>query len=142
MEIGGPDIATISGLGPPIPSSQLTLQLLAPTDPSISQHPEPTRTLLTMPAGANIWTLTPEVTSLPIGTLSAAPGLFTAIAIEAGEGPAGDTERELLATIIERNRTTGSTTTSPHTRSPESLRKQGDTHRAHIRHAGTLRAVA
>ena len=114
----------------------------APTDPSISQHPEPTRTLLTMPAGANIWTLTPEVTSLPIGTLSAAPGLFTAIAIEAGEGPAGDTERELLATIIERNRTTGSTTTSPHTRSPESLRKQGDTHRAHIRHAGTLRAVA
>jgi hypothetical protein len=98
MEIGGPDIATISGLGPPIPSSQLTLQLLAPTDPSISQHPEPTRTLLTMPAGANIWTLTPEVTSLPIGTLSAAPGLFTAIAIEAGEGPGGDPARQLVAT--------------------------------------------
>jgi hypothetical protein len=97
MEIAGTDIATISGLGSPIPSNQLTLQLLAPTDPSISQHPEPKRTLLKMPAGAHSWTLTPEVTSLPIGTLSAAPGLFAAVAIEAGEAPAGETARELLA---------------------------------------------
>ncbi len=97
MEIGGTDIATIRGLGSPIPSSQLTLQVLAPTDPSISQHPEPTRTLLKMPAGAHVWTLTPAVTNLPIGTLSAAPGVFTAIAVEAGEGPGGDTGRELLA---------------------------------------------
>src|ERR1700722_14721695 len=97
MEIVGTDIATISGLGSPIPSSQLPLQLLAPTDPSISQHPEPKRTLLKMPAGGHIWTLTPEVTSLPIGTLSAVPGLFTAMAIEAGEGPGGETARELVA---------------------------------------------
>ena len=76
MDIVGTDIATISGLGSPIPASQLTLQLLAPTDPSISQHPQPKRTLLKMPAGGHIWTLTPEATSLPIGTLSAAPGAF------------------------------------------------------------------
>lgn len=98
MEISGTDVATISGLGNPIPSGDLTLKLLGPTDPSISQQPKPKRTLLTMPAGANNWTLTPEVTGLPIGTLSAAPGIFTAIAIEAGEGPGGDTARELLAT--------------------------------------------
>ena len=97
MEIVGTDLATISGLGSPIPSSQLTVQLLAPTDPSISQHPEPKRTLLKMPAGGHIWSLTPEVTSLPIGTLSAVPGLFAAIAIEAGEGPGGKTARELVA---------------------------------------------
>ena len=38
------------------------------------------------------------MTSLPIGTLSAAPGVFTTIAIEAGEEASGDTARELLAT--------------------------------------------
>jgi hypothetical protein len=35
---------------------------------------------------------------LPIGKLTAADGLFSRIVIEAGEGPAGDTTRELLAT--------------------------------------------
>ena len=42
--------------------------------------------------------LTPEVTSLPIGTLSAAPGVFSTIAIEAGEEANGGTAREMLAT--------------------------------------------
>ena len=106
MQVGGKDIATISGLGPLLPTSELTLQLLAPTDPSISQHPEPKRTLLKTPAGAHIWALSPQVTGLPVGTLSTAPGVFTAIAIEAGEGPGGDTARELLATS---SSTTGST---------------------------------
>jgi hypothetical protein len=98
MEVDGNDIATVSGLGSPLSTGQLTFQLLAPTDPSISQHPEPKRTLLKMPAGGHIWTLSPQVTSLPVGTLSTAPGVFTAIAIEAGEGPGGDIARELLAT--------------------------------------------
>ena len=106
MQVGGKDIATVSGLGPLLPTSELTLQLLAPTDPSISQHPEPKRTLLKTPAGAHIWALSPQVTGLPVGTLSTAPGVFTAIAIEAGEGPGGDTARELLATS---SSTTGST---------------------------------
>jgi hypothetical protein len=105
MQVDGKDIATVSGLGPPLSTGQLTLQLLAPTDPSISQHPEPKRTLLKMPAGAHIWTLAPQVTSLPIGTLTSAPGVFSAIAIEAGEGPGGDIARELLATS---SSTTGS----------------------------------
>ena len=98
MEIRGTDVASISGLGHPIPSGDLTIKLLAPTDPSISQHPEPKRTLLTMLAGENVWMLTPEVTSLPIGTLSAAPGVFSTIAIEAGEEANGGTAREMLAT--------------------------------------------
>jgi hypothetical protein len=97
MKIGGPGVATISGLGPAIPSDTLTLRLLGPTDPTISQHPKTKRTLLAMPAGGHIWTLTPTVTSLPIGNMAVAPGLFTAISIEAGEGIAGDTARELLA---------------------------------------------
>jgi hypothetical protein len=98
MQVDGTDIATVSGLGPPLSTGQLTFQLLAPTDPSISQHPEPKRTLLKMPAGGHIWTLSPQVTSLPVGTLSSAPGVFNAIAIETGEGPGGDAARELLAT--------------------------------------------
>ena len=50
-----------------------------------------------MIAGTHIWNLAPAVTSLPIGNLTAAAGLFGRIDIEAGEGPAGDTARELLA---------------------------------------------
>jgi hypothetical protein len=106
MQVDGTDIATVSGLGPPLSTGQLTFQLLAPTDPSISQHPELKRTLLKMPAGGHIWTLSPQVLSLPIGTLSSAPGVFNAIAIEAGEGPGGAAARELLATS---SSTTGST---------------------------------
>ena len=106
MQVDGTDIATVSGLGSPLSSGQLTIQLLAPTDPSISQHPEPKRTLLKMPAGGHIWTLEPEVANLPVGTLSCGPGVFNAIAIEAGEGPGGDTARELLATS---SSTTGTT---------------------------------
>ncbi len=98
MEIGGSGVATISGLGTAIPSDNLTLKVLAPGDPSISTHPKPKRTLLTMPAGPHQWTITPAVTTLPIGTLSVAPGVFTSIALETGEGAAGDTARELLAT--------------------------------------------
>ena len=97
MQIGGPGVATISGLGPPMPSDSLSLKVLSPTDPSISTHPKAKRTLMTLPAGAHTWSLTPAVTNLPIGNLTAAPGLFNTISIEAGEGPAGDTARELLA---------------------------------------------
>jgi hypothetical protein len=98
MHIGGTGVAAISGLGSGITADNLTLQVLARTDPTISQHPKPKRTLLSMSAGSHTWTLTPEVTSIPIGNLSAATGLFTSLAIEAGEGTAGDTARELLAT--------------------------------------------
>ena len=76
MEVDAKDIATVSGLGSPLSSSQLTIQLLAPTDPSISQHPEPKRTLLKMPARGHIWTLAPEVANLPVGTLSLRPRGF------------------------------------------------------------------
>jgi hypothetical protein len=98
MQIGGAGVATVSGLGPAIVSDNLTLKVLAPSDPSISTHPKPKRTLLTMTAGAGTWTLDLAVTNLPIGQLAAAPGLFNSVAIEAGEGTVGDTARELLAT--------------------------------------------
>jgi hypothetical protein len=97
MVIGGPAIAAISGLGSAISSDSFIVKLLMPTDPSISTHPKSKRTLLVMFAGAHQWNLTPEVTNLGIGRLAAAPGLFSTIGIEAGEGPAGDTARELLA---------------------------------------------
>jgi len=97
MVIGGPTIATISGLGPAISSDSFALKLLFPNDPSISTHPKSKRTLLSLLAGAHSWGLAPAVTSLPIGNLTAAAGLFSRIDIEAGEGPAGDTARELLA---------------------------------------------
>jgi hypothetical protein len=97
MEIGGPNIANISGLGSAINTASFGLRLLFPTDPTISAHTKSNRTLLTLVAGANNWDLTLEGTSLPIGNLTAAPGLFTSLEIEAGEGAAGDTSRELLA---------------------------------------------
>jgi hypothetical protein len=96
MEIGSPEIATLSGLGPIIQSDSFTLKLLFPTDPTISIHPKSRRTLLTLIAGAHSWGLTPAVTSLPIGNLAAAADLFGRLDIEAGEGPAGDTAREFL----------------------------------------------
>ncbi len=98
MQMGGASIADISGLGPDITSSSFGLRLLFPTDPTISAHPKAKRTLLTLTAPSNTWNLALEVTSLPIGTLTAAPGLFTSVEIEAGEGVAGDISRELLAT--------------------------------------------
>jgi len=97
MQFGGTSLATISGLGPAITSDGLSLKLLLPTDPSISPHPKSKRTLLGMATGAQQWSLTPEVTALGIGDLTAAPGVFSTIEIEAGEGPTGDTARELLA---------------------------------------------
>ena len=97
MEIGGQDIATISGLGPAISTDTFTIRLLFPTDPSLSAHPKLKRTLLALIAGTNTWSLTPAVTSLPIGNLVASDGLFGRIDIETGEGPTGDTTRELLA---------------------------------------------
>jgi hypothetical protein len=98
MQIGGTGVAVISGLGSGITADRIDLKLLGPADPTISQHPKPKRTLITMPAGSNMWTLAPSPTSLAIGDLSAEAGLFTSIAVEAGEGTAGDTARELLAT--------------------------------------------
>lgn len=98
MEIGGTGVAGITGLGPALPTDNLTLKLLAPGDPTISSHPKSKRTLLTLTAGPHQWTITPQVTALPIGKLNVSPGVFDEISIEAGEGPAGDTARELLAT--------------------------------------------
>ena len=103
MEIGGAGIADISGLGPDMKSSTFGLRLLSPSDPSISAHPKSKRTLLTLPAPAFPWNLQLAATTLPIGTLTVAAGLFTSIEIEAGEGPAGDTARELLATSANPN---------------------------------------
>lgn len=99
MQIDGPDIATINGLGAPIRADRLTLQLLAATDPSLSRKPRPKRTGLTLTAGTNTWALTPAVTSLPIGSLKTEPGLFDTIMTETGEGKTGGgAARELLAT--------------------------------------------
>lgn len=100
MEIGGPSIATVSGLGPDLAGSNFFLRLLLPNDPSISIHPKPRRTLLTLLAGPNSWGLKPVVTSLPIGKLTVADGLFTRMDIEAGEGLAGDKARELIASSL------------------------------------------
>ena len=104
MEIGAPGVVTLSGMGPSILADNVTLKVLAPTDYSISTHPKPKRTLLTLRAGSHQWAITPEVTNLPIGVLAAAPGLFSTISIEAGEGTAGDTARELLATTFKPQR--------------------------------------
>jgi hypothetical protein len=97
MEIGSPGIANISGLGPVLSTASFALRLLFPTDPTISAHPKSKRTLLTLIAGANTWDISLEITSLPIGKLTAAAGLFSRIDIEAGEGAAGDMSHELLA---------------------------------------------
>jgi hypothetical protein len=98
MDIGREQIAVVSGLGSDLPSNNLALKLLAPGDPSFSVHPKLKRTLLTLLVGTTQWDLKPSVTSLPIGDLTAADGLFNRIDIEAGEGIAGDTARELMAT--------------------------------------------
>jgi hypothetical protein len=97
FQMGGTDIATISGLGPDLPGASFSIQLRAPGDPGISIHPKPKRTLLTMLPGATPWNLKPSVTALPIGNLTVADGLFGRIDIEAGEGAAGDAARELMA---------------------------------------------
>jgi hypothetical protein len=39
MEVGGSDIANISGLGAVISTASFSLRLLFPTDPTISAHP-------------------------------------------------------------------------------------------------------
>jgi hypothetical protein len=103
MQIGGPNIASISGLGPVINTSSFSLRLLFPTDPTISAHPKAKRTLLTLSSSGNTWNLALEVTNIPIGNLTAAAGLFTSIEIEAGEGVAGDISRELLASSTSPN---------------------------------------
>jgi hypothetical protein len=94
--MSGSSLATLSGLGPDMPSDSFALKLLFPGEPSISIHPKSRRTLLAVVAGGT-WHLTPQPTALPIGNLAAADGLFDRIDIEAGEGPTGDTARELLA---------------------------------------------
>jgi hypothetical protein len=86
MEIGGPGVATISGFGAAMVSDSIALKLLLPGDPSISTHPKSKRTLLTLSTPSKSWHLKPQVTSLPIGNLTAADGLFSQIAIGAGEG--------------------------------------------------------
>jgi hypothetical protein len=55
------------------------------------------RTLMILAAPVGPWSLPLAVTSLPIGVLTAAAGLFTRIEIEAGEGAAGDIARNSLA---------------------------------------------
>ena len=98
MAVGAPSLATISGLGAPLPSDALIIKLLLAADPSISTHPKSKRTQLILVAGTHAWPLTPQVTDVGIGKLNAAPGLFNKIEIEAGEGSTGDVARELLAT--------------------------------------------
>src|SRR5215831_2028839 len=48
----GANLATISGLGPDIPSSVFSLRLLFPGDPSLSSHPKSKRTHLSLAEGA------------------------------------------------------------------------------------------
>src|SRR5215467_1535651 len=93
----GANLATISGLGPDIPSSVFSLRLLFPGDPSLSSHPKSKRTHLSLAAGANTWQLKPAVMDVGIGTLAASDGLFRQIDIEAGESAATDVARVLAA---------------------------------------------
>jgi hypothetical protein len=95
MELGGSSIQSITGLGPALTSNDLTIRLMQPTEPSFSVHPKPQRTMLTATVGTGVWHLKPVVTHLTIGDLTVADGLFSQIDIEAGEGAAGDTAREL-----------------------------------------------
>jgi hypothetical protein len=96
--MGGSKLAFITGLGPDIQSDHFSFKLLFPGEPSLSAHPKSKRTLLHLSAGGAIWHLKPGLLNLSIGTLTAADGLFDRIAIEAGEGPAGDIARVLVAT--------------------------------------------
>ncbi len=95
--MGGIKMASVSGLGPDMPSDLLNLKLLSPSDPSLSAHPKSKRTLLSLTAGSAEWDLKPTVTDLSIGKLTAADGLFSRIDIEAGESAAGDVARVLVA---------------------------------------------
>ncbi|MBB5502182.1 hypothetical protein [Paraburkholderia sp. MM5384-R2] len=97
LPMEGSELTTLSGLGADLVSDSFALKLLFPGEPSISIHPKSRRTLLGMTAGGNIWHLTPAPSALPIGTLTAADGLFNSLEIEAGEGATGDVARELLA---------------------------------------------
>ncbi|HWY45334.1 MAG TPA: hypothetical protein VNX66_17685 [Candidatus Sulfotelmatobacter sp.] len=97
FSIGGTKLATITGLGPDIPSDLFQMKLLFPGDPSLSSSPKSRRTLLSLAAGTAIWQLRPAPLDLSIGTLKAADGLFDRIDIETGESPAGDVARVLVA---------------------------------------------
>ena len=98
MELGGSSIQSITGLGPALTSNDLTMRLMQPTEASFSVHPKPKRTMLTATVGTGVWHLKPAAMHLTIGDLTVADGLFSQIDIEAGEGAAGDTARELRAT--------------------------------------------
>lgn len=100
MSLSGPAIAAISGLsaGPDLTTASFRIKLLSPTDPTISAHPDTLRTLLSLAADTETWDLPLAATTLPIGELSASPGLFQTIEIEAGEDVTGIASRQLLAT--------------------------------------------
>ena len=97
FQMAGQKLATIAGLGPDMASDRFALKLLFPGEPSLSAHPKSRRTRLALNGAGQSWGLKPSVLALPIGTLSAADGLFDRVDIEAGEGPANDVARVLVA---------------------------------------------
>ena len=97
FQMAGQKLTTIAGLGPDMASDQLTLKLLFPGEPSLSAHPKSRRTRVALSGAGQSWGLKPSVQALPIGTLTAATGLFDRIDIEAGEGLANDVARVLVA---------------------------------------------
>src|SRR6185437_1037627 len=60
------NLATISGLGPDIPSSAFSLRLLFTADPSLSSHPKSKRIHLSLAAGGSTWHLKPAPTDAGI----------------------------------------------------------------------------
>lgn len=97
FHIAGQNLATITGLGSDLSSDRFALKLLFPGEPSLSAHPKSRRTRLGLNGASQPWNLKPTALTLPIGTLSASDGLFDRIDIEAGEGPANDVARVLVA---------------------------------------------
>src|SRR5579859_1067661 len=97
FQMAGQKLATMAGLGPDMASDRLALKVLFPGEPSLSAHPKSRRTRLRLIGTGQSWGLKPSVLALPIGTLTAADGLFDRIDVEAGEGPANDVARVLVA---------------------------------------------
>jgi hypothetical protein len=104
FQMAGQKLALIVGLGPDIASDRFSLKLLFPGEPSLSAHPKSRRTRLALDGAGQSWGLKPSVLTLPIGALTPTDGLFDRIDIEAGEGPANDVARVLVASS---NRTDG-----------------------------------
>jgi len=89
------EVATITGLGDPLPANALALVLLEPQAPSLFANPPPLRTSALVTAGGPWKGLVPPTTT-PIGTLIEVADNFDAMVLDLGEDAKGTRRQALL----------------------------------------------